>query len=615
MMMQTIREKTRWAIVFLAVAFAAWLAFEGIQSRETSATSGANPVIAVVDGEDIRYTRWREVSSRQIDQARAEKGGALTDEETRQAEEQAWENMIRNVLVEQEVERLGIEVSNTEVQQAFRTSPPPFVMQNPAFQTDGQFDYAKYQQFFSDPSVDEQLLLNIEQYYRDILPRQRLEQQLATGASVSDAAAWEEFKAQNETAVATYVTVDPSRVVDDAEISVPEEEARRHYRENRDDSERPATATVRIYSISTTPSASDSARIRTRADSIRTAILDGEMTFEEAVEEFSIDSTTAADGGRLGRFGPEELDEPLASAVAGLDAGEISGPVTSSSGVHLARVDERTADTVAVSHLVLRMRLSQAAEDELFGRMDEVEGIALEDGLLAARDSLGIEVREGVTLTEGFDFVPGAGSLGVGVDWALDDVTEIGELSEFYENGSGFHLLELVDRTEAGRFSFEEVRDQIEATLRAERREAEARRIAEAALDELEDPTIEALAEATGWPVDTTEAFGRQEFVPGLGRDTEAVGAAFAAPLNEVTGPYDAGDHLVILRVDERTEADRELFAAMKGQMRRQVAVGIARQRASQWLEALRDEATVVDHRDRLDRSADAQPAAPPPMM
>lgn len=614
MMMRTIREKTRWVIVFLAVAFAAWLAFEGIQSRETSATTGANPVIAVVNGEQIRYTRWREASSGQIDQARARKGGALTDEETRQAEARAWENMIRSVLVEQEIERLGIEVSDAEVQQAFRTSPPPFVMQSPAFQTDGEFDYARYQQFFADPSVDEQLLLNIEQYYRDILPRQRLEQRLVTGVSVSEAAAWEEFKARNETAVVTYVTIDPSRVVDEAELSVPEEEARRYYREHQEDYERPATATVRIFSISTTPSAEDSARVRSRADSIRSAILDGEISFEEAAEQFSMDSTTAEDGGRLGRVTSEDLGEPLASTVPELQAGEISEPVSSTSGIHLVRVDERSGDTASVAHIVLPIRLSRDAEDELFGRMDAIEGIALEDGLLAARDSLGIEVREDVTLTEGFDFVPGAGSLGVGVDWALDEVTEIGELSEFYENGSGYHLLELVERTEGGQFSFEEVRDQIETTLRTERREAAARRVAADALDALEDPTIEALAEANGWPVATTEPFGRRDFVPGLGRDTEAIGAAFAAPPGVVTGPYDAGDPLVILRVDERTEADRALFSAMKRQLRQQVAFSIAQQRSSQWIEALREEAVVVDHRDRLNRSADAQPVTPPLM-
>lgn len=614
MMMRTIREKTRWAIVFMAVAFAAWLAFEGIQSRETSAVTGTNPVIGVVNGEQIRFTRWRETSASQMDRARSIKGGALNDEEIRQAEEEAWENMVRNVLIEQEIERIGIEVTDAEVAQAFRTSPPPFVVQSPAFQTDGQFDYAKYQAYFSDPSVDERLLLDIERYYRDQLPRIRLEEQLAAGVAVSDAQAWEEFKAENETAVATYVSVDPAEVVADSEIVVPEADARRYYRDHADEYERPATATVRMVSFSTVPTAADTARVRSRADSIRSAILDGDLTFAEAAEEFSADSTTAPEGGELGRFTPDDLREPLASVVADLDTGEISEPVTTQNGLHLIHVPERTGDTATVAHLLLPVRLSEQTEDELFGRMDRVEGIALDDGLLAVQDSLDVEVREGVTLTEGFDFVSGAGSLGIGVDWALEDLTEIGELSEFYENASGFHLLELVDRSEGGRFSFEEVRGQIETTLRDERRMDAARQKVEQIVAGLPASTLEALAEATGWPIDTTGEFGRRDFVAGLGRDTEAVGAAFAAPLGTMTGPYAGDDRLLMLRVDERTEADAELFAVMKGQVKAEIASRMAQQRATEWLESLREEAVVVDHRQRLDQPADAQPVTPPLM-
>ena len=170
---------------------------------------------------------------------------------------------------------------------------------------------------------------------------------------------------------------------------------------------------------------------------------------------------------------------------------------------------------------------SAQGEDELFGRMDDIEGIALDNGLRAAGDSLGVPIREDVTLTDGFDFVPGAGSLGVAVDWALDPNTELGELSEFYENGSGFHLVELISRTEEGEFSFEQVRSQIESTLRAEKRKEAARALAEARLAELGDGSLEQLAETTGWPIRTTEPVNRRQFVPGLGRDTEALGAAF----------------------------------------------------------------------------------------
>lgn len=612
MMMQTIREKTRWAIVFLAVAFAAWLAFEGIQSRETAATSGTDPVIGVVNGQDIRFNRWRETSAAQLDRARRASGRALTDEEIRQSETEAWENLVRDVLIEQEIRRIGIKVTDAEVSQAFRTSPPPFVIQSPAFQTDGQFDYEKYQAYFSDPSVDEQLLLSIEQYYRDQIPRIRLQEQLAAGVAVSDLQAWEEFKAQNETAVVTHVTVDPAQIVDDSEISVSENEARRYYREHMEDFQRPATATVRMVSFSTLPTPEDTARVVALADSLRTAVLTGELTFAEAAEEHSADSTSAPDGGEIGQYTPDDLREPMSSTIAELETGGVSEPLTMPDGIHLFHVSERTGDTASIGHVLLPVRLSEQTEDELFGRMDRVEGIALDDGLLAARDSLDLDVREGVVLTEGFDFVPGAGSLGVGVDWALDGYTEIGELSEFYENSSGFHLLELVDRTEAGRFAFEDVRGQIETTLRSERRMEAARQKAEEVVAELPDHTIEALAAATGWPTATTEPFNRRQFVPGLGRATEAIGAAFTAPTGTMVGPFEAADRLAFLRVDERTEADADVFSVTKDELKAELAFRMAEQRTAQWLEALRDEAVVVDHRDRLDRPVEDQPVIPP---
>ena len=612
MMMQTIREKTRWAIVLLAVAFAAWLAFEGLQSRETAATSGTDPVIGVINGQDIRFNRWREASAAQLDRARQARGRALTDEETRQSETEAWENLVRDVLIEQEIRRIGIKVTDSEVSQAFRTSPPPFVLRSPAFQTDGQFDYAKYQAYFSDPSVDEQLLLSIEQYYRDQIPRIRLQEQLAAGVAVSDMQAWEEFKAQNETAVVTHVTVDLARIVEDSEIAVSEDEARRYYRQHGRDFERPATATVRMVSFSTLPTPEDTARVVAHADSLRAAILEGELTFAEAAEEHSADSTSAPDGGEIGRYRPDDLREPMSTTVAGLETGGISEPLTMPDGIHLFHVSERTGDTASIAHILLEVRLSEETEDALFGRMDRVEGIALDDGLLAARDSLDLDVRDGVVLTEGFDFVPGAGSLGVGVDWALDSYTEIGELSEFYENSSGFHLLELVDRTESGRFAFQDVRGQIEATLRSERRMEAARQKAERVAAELPDRTIEALAAATDWPLATTQPFNRLQFVPGLGRATEAIGAAFTAPTGMMVGPFAAAERLAFLRVDERTEADPDVFSLTKNELKAEIAFRMAQQRTAQWLEALRDEAVVVDHRDRLNRPVEDMPVIPP---
>ena len=116
MMMRSIRANTKWIMVFLAVAFAAWLVLDWVQSRDTQASAGANPVIAVVNGQEIRYVQWSNTLEVALNNARLASGGAvMTDEETRQVELVAWDQLIQDVLIQQEIDRLGIEVLQDRV--------------------------------------------------------------------------------------------------------------------------------------------------------------------------------------------------------------------------------------------------------------------------------------------------------------------------------------------------------------------------------------------------------------------------------------------------------------------------------------------------------------------
>jgi len=601
MFMRSIRANTKWVMLVMAVAFAAWLVFDWVNQRDQAAIQGVNPVVAVINGQEVRTIRWNEAYSFALDAARARSGRTLTDEETRQVENEAWEGMIRDVLVEQEIERLGIEVTESEIRQAFRTSPPPDLVRHPAFQTDGSFDYAKYQQFFADPTVDDQLLLQIETYYRQTLPRARLAQQISGGTAVSDGEVWQTFRDQNESATARYISAPLDRLAPLSGIEVPESDARAYFRANQDEFARPATAVVHIASFGTTPTAADTAAALALADSVRSAIEGGELSFSEAAAEFSADSLSASDGGLLGRFGPGQLIESISGAIADLDVGEIAGPVATPAGFRLLTVTDRASDTVAVAHVLFPVVLSDAGEDEIFRAMDEFEGIALNRGLQAAGEETGVEVRQDVTVTEGFDFVPGVGSLGVGVDWAVDPLNPLNEVSEFFENGSGYHMLEVVSRTEPGTLTFEEARPRIEQLLSREIQQREAMEAAAELSEQVRSaPSIEAAGASLGWTAGEAGPFTRGQFVPGLGRGTEAVGAAFGAAIGEIAGPYDAGDAIVFLQVDQRAAPDPELFQVVRGQLRSQLESQLSQTSVNRWVQALREEAEILDLRGRI---------------
>lgn len=78
---------------------------------------------------------------------------------------------------------------------------------------------------------------------------------------------------------------------------------------------------------------------------LRQKILAGEMTFEEAVAEYSKDQDSKQKGGDLGWFELEAFQIPaFKDAVAGLEAGDISQPTKTRFGFHLIKVEERRTE-------------------------------------------------------------------------------------------------------------------------------------------------------------------------------------------------------------------------------------------------------------------------------
>ena len=602
MVMRQMRENTKWIMLIATLAFVAWLVLDWVQAGEGAQGTASNPVVGVVNGEEIRYAEWNRFLQNRLDQTRQQAQGALTDEQMHQVRERAWDQMVNQMLVEQELERLELEATESEIRQAFRSAPPPSLRDHPAFQTDGSFDYQKYRDFFANPNVDESLLLQIEQYYRQTLPRIKLERRVADEVVVSDEELRRAWEQRNETATVRYVSLAAGALVPDTAVRVTDDEIRAYYRQHEEAFSRPRTAVVDLVSLEAQPSAADTARARAKVDSLRALVERGETSFDALVEEISEASTGELRAASMPGVERQDLIAPLQEVVFSAPPGRLVGPVSSPSGFHLLRVESREADRADFSQVLVPVQLSLEGEDELFARLDTLEGIALRADLDAAADSLGLRLRSDLRLEEGSEFVPGAGALGVAVAWAFDGETQVGDLSQFFENASGFHILELEERLEAGRRPLEEVREQIRQRLAAEKRVERARGELASAVEELRPAgDLASLAERRGWEVRTAGPFTRDEFVEGLGQRTPAVGAAFGLEVGEVAGPLPAGgQRLAVIELIERSRPDTTAFSAVQGQLRQQLERQLRQQHVQRWLQALREEAEVRDLRGQL---------------
>lgn len=598
MVMRALREKTQVIILVLALAFVGLMVFEwgmDISGRST----GFPTEVGRVNGTPIPYEQWRRVYQTLTDQAREQKSGRLTDEELPQVEDLAWNQLVNEILLQQELERLGIEVTEGEIRLAFRTMPPPWVMSHPAFQTDGQFDYEKYRQYFGSPAADRQLLLQIENYYRDLLPRTRLVEQLGLGVYVTDAELWQSWRDRDERVRVEYVLLDPRTRVPDDSVAVSDEEVRRAYEARRNDFRREAQAQVSVVSLLQQPTAADTAAARARARALRDSLRQG-ADFAELARRESADPGSREGGGDLGFIRREDVVAPFADAAFDLQVGQVSEPTITPFGVHLIKVTARRDDAVRASHILLPLRLGEASEIELLQRVDRLEGIALRRGLEAAADSVGAPVRRAM-LSRNSEFVPGVGALGSAVEWALHDSTFVGDVSPVYETRTGYHILELLGRTPPGVQPLEEVRPAIERQLRLEKQKARTRESAEAILRAVRGgASLAATARERGLEVRVTPPFTRFDFVPDLGQANAAIGTAFGLPVGRVSDAVEANDRFYILHVVERIPASRESWERQKEQQR---ATLMLQRRQIQWelyFRELREKADIVDNRRAL---------------
>lgn len=602
MVMRQMRANTKWIMLVTALAFVALMVFEWGMDI-TGQSAGSLGELGRVDGTPVMYEDWVTVRQNLYDQVQSSQDEPVTSQQNKEIEEAAWEQLINQALIRNELARRGIVVTDDEVRQAAQFNPPPEFRTNPAFMTDGQFDLQKYQSFLSNPSLDNMLLLQLEAYYRDGLTQQKLYQQVTAGIYVPDAELWQRWKDNNEQVQVRFLSVNPNELTADEDVSVSEAEIEDYYDENREEFAIPATAVVKIAVLEKSPLPGDTAAALERARAIREEIVGG-ADFAEVAQRESQDQATAALGGDLGTFGRGQMVAAFDSAAFSAPVGQVTEPVLSSFGFHVIEVLERSADSVRARHVLVNVDRTDDSEIALLTMADSLEALGETRSLEEAAAGLGLEAQE-VQVSETFAFVPGPGQVSEGADWALEEALP-GEVSPVFENQQAFYAMELVSMEEAGYLPLVDARGAIEQTIRQEKKLRlaldEAAALARRARD---GEDLEAIAQETGHDLRLTELFARNDFVAGLGRQNAAIGTAFGLDRGEISEPVEAVGNAVILQMIQRTSADREAWENQKEDQRMAAQTLIQQRRVQDWLTGLRENASVVDRRDAVLQPAD----------
>jgi peptidyl-prolyl cis-trans isomerase D len=602
------RENTKWIFYILVAAFVAWLVVDvgaGITGRGNYASGD---VILKVNGDAVHLAEYQNAYQSALEQIRQQnRSGPLSREDEQELQNQVVEQLIQGRLLRQAYDRLGLRASEREIQDAARSTPPPELMQTPQFQTNGQFDPAKWQRFLAS-GADPQFLLALETRYREEIPRVKLAQYLTSDVYVTDAKLWRIYRDQYDSVTAQVVAIWPS-TVRDSEVTITDADLERYLRAHEKDFKRGAIAHLTYVPIPRAPDGVDSAAARARALRVRTEAARSATAFADVAKRESADSGSAEQGGDLGWFRPATVsfDPTFVRAVKQMHAGETSLPVQTRFGFHVIRIDEARGDSVHARHILIPIELRPERRDSVEARADTLDRLAATQTNGAILDSVSrtmhLPLAKAPPLTEGNRLQLGRDEVpDVGV-WAFE--AKIGETSPVIEGPSAYYVFRLDSLIPAGVPPVDALRDVLTAAVRTEKKNAVLDTRAREIYEELRDaPDLLAAGTAKGLPAQSWGPMNHLRAPGYLGREPVVLGAAFGLDVGKRSGLIKGRDGYYVVQVTSRHLADSTAWRAQRDVQREQLMQAARQARIRAYIDDLRTAAKVVDRRKELFRPA-----------
>lgn len=688
--MTKMRENTGVILWILVIAFGGLWVLQDSGALDTVGLR-TQQNIAVVNGDPITYQEYTQALDQEV-RAYQQRTGETPSQALRdQIADLVFERLVEDRLRQQEMDRLGITVADTEVRDLFWGPRFDPIMAQLFPDGQGGVDRARLREVVSIPEAEGEVVA-VQDYLRAKRRAEKLEALLGATLRVSEAEVEAEHARRNSSATTDYVALRYASVLDSA-VTVTDRDLRAYYDRNREDFKRERTVTAEYVLLSQAPSAADSAAVlndlrrlasdfataeddsafvagnfsqtpyssdyvsadglapevasavfedltvgrvvgpmlagdeaqllkitgvrpaaapvvrarhiligqrgdseeqRARqleqAQSLRERLAQGE-SFEALARQHSQDPGSAALGGDLGWFGRGRMVAPFEEAVFGARPGEVVGPVETEFGYHLIRVDARADQEVQLAALTQPVGTTSATLRALREKAEDVQYYTTEGGDFAEEAARqGLEVQT-VTVQGDQQVVPGIGPSRTVRNFLAR--ARRGAVSDVIDTGEDFVVLRVTEVLPEGYRSLDEVRAEIEPRVLLEKK----KEVQVALLrDALAQHGFEGLGAAVDAEPRTVTVSFRNMIVPGLGREPQFIGTALGLGEGQTSGVVAGENAAYVLRVTDKQEAS-SMTDEQREQIRTELLNRKRQQLLSNWLQNLRDDAEVEDHR------------------
>lgn len=558
-------------MIILLVAFLGWLVLDvglDLGGRRSGVNAAADA--GVINGEPITWDVFNRVYQNLYSQESQKSDGDVPDSRVKELEQNAWQQIVHDRLLFQEAAKHNIVVTDQEVFQYLRYSPPQYLQEYQGFMTNGKFDYQKYTQAMSDPQASN-FWASLEPSIRLDLEKMKMQELVIQTVQVSEPEVKQAFIDHNEKIQIGLISIPYSRF--NAQVSSPaEDEILQYYNDHKDEYKADERATLNVVSVPKESTEDDWLRTKARLQLIRDSVAGG-ADFAAMATTYSQDAS-APNGGDVGWFEQGRMVPEFDKLSFSMKEGELSEPFRTQFGWHIikhlgyrdqpvngpdGKPTKQTRREAHVAHILLKVTPSQESVDANYRKLQDFVTAAGQKGFAEAAKEANLTVNKTAPFPKNVS-IQYIGQDVAASAFAFDNPPNT--ISDVLENANAIYVVQVAERLPAGIASVAEVRPQIAMDIRNKKLAAICHDTAQVIYNAVKvTRDFPAVARQHASEYLTTDLFSRDGYTTQFGRDPIAIGAAFAmTSVGQISGPVDDKQGSLVMTLLERVPADLTQF-------------------------------------------------------
>lgn len=593
--MNRMRESMKTILLILVIAFMLTIIIDwGMGGFKTGQKPG---VIGEINGTEIAEKDFTETFNNEIKMHRESTGAEPEGYQRNQIEDQVWEQYVQDILLEQAIRKARITTNDEEILYYLEKEPPEFIRNYQFFRdSTGAFNQEIYNSILANPQAS-QFWFQVEGYMRNYIPRLKLQTMLENSVNVNDLEVREEFARRNLKASADYIFFDPNKF-QNQKIEISDAEINAYYEDHEKDFHEPEKRKINFVLFELKPTAKDTAAINTFAAELINRIQDGE-DFGSLAEAYSEDKGSAKNGGDLGYFAKGAMVKAFEDAAFSAQVGTVVGPVASNFGLHIIKVEDRKTEEgeekVKARHILLKVVASNETQQFTFEEAEYLAIQAKEEGLVKAAET------DKRTVQNSNFFESGATIPGIGVNRRMNYYVfhnKVGKNEGPFYTERGYYVIEVAEIQKERTRPLADVKAQIQNTLTTEKRKELARAAARKFYEKIAaNKALDQAAAEDSLEIKSIAAASYGAFLPGIGRDSQVMGALFGLNAGQISKPIEGVRGIYIIQVTQKDAIDEASYQAQKEAIHNQLLAQERQKVFRDWFDSLKKKADIKDYR------------------